>query len=51
MSYCDDCASEYCTGHEWCEECGEEICNECGGCDCDDSYCPGYVVHQTGQPD
>ncbi|MFG2904014.1 hypothetical protein ACGF13_02935 [Kitasatospora sp. NPDC048286] len=49
MPYCDDCASPYCPGHEWCQECGENLCNDCAGCDCPDSYCPGYIAHQTGE--
>ncbi|MFI9269818.1 hypothetical protein ACIGXM_03735 [Kitasatospora sp. NPDC052896] len=48
MPYCDDCASEYCLGHEYCTECGEDMCNECGGCDCPDSQCPGYIAHYQG---
>ncbi|MDH6132862.1 hypothetical protein P3T37_002248 [Kitasatospora sp. MAA4] len=39
--YCDECASEYCIGHELCEDCDSEICAECGGCACEDAYCDG----------
>ncbi|MFF8995753.1 hypothetical protein ACF09H_38645 [Streptomyces sp. NPDC014983] len=46
--YCDDCADYGCPGHEMCEECSGDICNECGGCDCPDNQCPGYVAHYTG---
>ncbi|MEU0390011.1 hypothetical protein [Streptomyces chartreusis] len=46
--YCDDCADYGCPGHQMCDECSGDICNECGGCDCPDSPCPGYIAHYTG---
>jgi hypothetical protein len=42
QQYCDECCSYGCAGHEICERCDRDICNECGGCDCPDSPCPGY---------
>ncbi|MGA5130832.1 hypothetical protein ACPCTO_13585 [Streptomyces olivoreticuli] len=42
MDYCDECASEHCPGHPWCENCDDEMCTECGGCSCPETYCPGY---------
>ncbi|MFE9386099.1 hypothetical protein ACFYMO_23200 [Streptomyces sp. NPDC007025] len=47
-TYCDECASEYCTGHEMCDACSGDICADCGGCNCPDSECPGYVAHYQG---
>jgi hypothetical protein len=37
--YCDDCGDYGCSG---------DICNECGGCDCPEAACPGYVAHYSG---
>ncbi|WP_199924488.1 hypothetical protein [Streptomyces sp. WM6386] len=46
--YCDDCADYGCPGHRLCDECSDDVCNECGGCDCPDTYCPGSIAHYTG---
>ncbi|MFF4952547.1 hypothetical protein [Streptomyces chattanoogensis] len=46
--YCDECADYGCTGHQLCELCAGDICNECWGCDCPESTCPGYTAHYTG---
>lgn len=48
LTYCDECASDYCTGHETCDECGGEVCADCDGCDCPETACPGYVAHYQG---
>ncbi|MEU8958589.1 hypothetical protein AB0C93_30315 [Streptomyces sp. NPDC048518] len=47
-TYCDECADYGCGGHEMCDECTGDICNECGGCDCPVSACPGYAAHNSG---
>ncbi|MFF6808867.1 hypothetical protein ACFZAG_03075 [Streptomyces sp. NPDC012403] len=39
--YCDECTSYGCPGHFLCDQCSGDICNECNGCDCPDSPCPG----------
>ncbi|MFE5871689.1 hypothetical protein ACFQ6V_23995 [Streptomyces roseifaciens] len=46
--YCDECAAYGCSGHEMCDECSGDICNECGGCDCPATTCPGPIAHETG---
>ncbi|MEV6016360.1 hypothetical protein [Streptomyces sp. NPDC051997] len=43
--YCDQCADHGCSGHELCDHCSGDICNECNGCDCPDTFCPGPAAH------
>ncbi|MFI5986365.1 hypothetical protein ACIBEA_36580 [Streptomyces sp. NPDC051555] len=46
--YCDECGDYHDGDHSWCEDCDGDLCTECGGCDCPDTPCPGYVAHVTG---
>ncbi|MFD7765671.1 hypothetical protein [Streptomyces sp. NPDC059787] len=39
--YCDDCADYGCPGHWSCDQCQDDICNDCNGCACPQTPCPG----------
>ncbi|WP_424213578.1 hypothetical protein ACN20G_16655 [Streptomyces sp. BI20] len=42
---CTECRRPDCNGHLLCPGCNDDLCDECGGCLCPDTYCPGYTTH------